>query len=341
MPLLRELRRARHAAGGVLHAAARSRGATAHDVIWRRGPVALRRFSPGGETPRVETATPLLFVMPIINRWRVVDLDEPTSLIGRLVERGLTVDLIDWGDPRRIDGARGLDELVCDELPAALDAAGHERADVAGYCLGGTIASLFAARFPERVRRLVTINAPIDFAPMTTMRRWVDRRWFPVERLTAAFGNMPGVLVGQGFHWLRPVANALKGKHVWPRLDDEAFARFFFTLESWNADPVDVPGAAYVTLIDELYRENRLAEGRLRLRGEPVDLGRIDHPLLIITAKGDHICPPAAARALLDRVSTPVDARASLEVPGGHIAGVVGRKARATLHDPLADWLLS
>ncbi len=48
---------------------------------------------------------------------------------------------------------------AADRLAGRLDAAGIERADVAGYSMGGRLALLFALRHPERVQRLVLVSA--------------------------------------------------------------------------------------------------------------------------------------------------------------------------------------
>jgi len=48
---------------------------------------------------------------------------------------------------------------MVEDLATVIDAAGVERCDLLGLSHGGTIALAYAARHPERVRRLVTVNA--------------------------------------------------------------------------------------------------------------------------------------------------------------------------------------
>lgn len=338
---MKTLARLKNVGQGVARAAALAQGATPHRIAWRKGPVSVRHYVP--TEPR--GAAPLVFVMPFINRFRVVDLEPETSLVGRLVARGIEVYLVDWGAPRRIDAGIDFEDYVLRYLPRALDATGYEQVDLLGLCLGGTLSTIFAATHPERVRRLGTLVAPVDFSDMDLLGLWTDERWFPVERLTAAFGTMPGPLVNQGFVWQKPVATLTKLQKAWPRFDDAAFAEFFCLLESWTNDGVDIPGAAYRRLIGELYRDNRLAKGELTLRrgGEvlPVDLRAIRCPVFVASATDDQICPPPAAKALLDLVGTPEADRTHVSVKGGHIAPLVGPRARASLQDPLADWLLA
>ncbi|MCA8920239.1 MAG: alpha/beta fold hydrolase [Planctomycetes bacterium] len=339
-----EARRAQNAAQGALSALRLLAGATPHDEVWRSGPVRLRAYAPQGPATR----PPLLLVTPIINRYRIVDLaPDGLSLVQGLTAAGIPVYVADWGEPAAIDQGTDFEDYVLRYLPAMqrVIEARHTPGpvDVIGYCLGGTISVLYAARFPERVRALVTLNTPVDFATgephMDLLREWVDARWFPVERLTAAFGNMPGRLIQQGFLWPTPIGSALKFARAWPKFDDAEFAHFFSVLESWNQDAVDVPGAAYRRLITTLYRSNDLVERRFRLRERLVTLDAITCPVLAVTCAHDTICPPGAARALLEHVSTPADQRRELALSGGHIVPIVGKKAPQRLHPQLLEFL--
>lgn len=338
---MKTINRLKNAGKGVARAVQLAHGATSHRIVWRSGPVTVRHYTPA--EPR--GAVPLVFVMPFINRFRVVDLEPETSLVGHLVARGIEVYLVDWGAPRRIDAGIDFEDYVLRYIPRAIELTGAPKVDLMGLCLGGTLSTIYAATHPERVRRLVTLVAPIDFSNMDLLGLWTDERYFPVERLTGAFGTMPGALVNQGFVWQKPVAAMTKLQKAWPRFDDPSFAEFFFLLEGWTNDGVDIPGAAYRRLIGELYRDNRLARGELVLRRagvvHHVDLGAIRCPVLVASASDDQICPPPAAKALLDLVGTPEVQRRHVSVKGGHIAPIVGPRARASLQDPLADWLLA
>lgn len=336
------IRRTLHAAKAGVETAQLIQGATPNIVVWSSGLAKLRYYAPEVETD----AAPLLLVTPIINRYRIVDLKPEGSLVASLVARGIPVYVTDWGEPRRIDASTDWETYVLRWLPemAALVAASHEReqVDVLGYCLGGTLSIMFAARFPNMVRRLATLAAPVDFSVeddyMPLLRQWVDPGHFPVERLTRAFGNMPGRLIMQGFLWQKPMDTLLKPVNAWKRFDDLDFARLFGALESWNTDNVDVPGATYRRLIQDLYRDNLLFKGEFLLRGQAVDLSRITCPVLVITMHKDTTCPPSAALALLDKVSSTRKER--LDLKGGHVTPVVSSRGRGDMHDPLADWLL-
>jgi poly(3-hydroxyalkanoate) synthetase len=61
--------------------------------------------------------------------------------------------------------------------------------------------------------------------------------------------------------------------------------------------------------------------------------------LLTITAAKDWICPPESATVLNDLVAS-ADKRV-LELPGGHVGIVAGRRATDDLWPRLADWLIA
>ncbi|RMG15585.1 MAG: alpha/beta fold hydrolase, partial [Planctomycetota bacterium] len=293
---------------------------------------------PAPQSPR--EGPPALVVTPLINRFRIVDLDPEGSLVGGLTARGVPVHVADWGAPRRIDAGLDFEDYVLDFLPGMLDALETEQVDLVGYCLGGTLAALFAARFPARVRRLVAINAPVafgDWPHMDLFRAWTKPEHFPLAALVRAHGNMPGALILQGFLNTQPVASATKWAHLGERMHDADFAARSFALESWNLDSVDVPGRLYRRLIEDLYRDDLLAQGRFELAGQAVDLGRIDCPLLVVSSRSDTTCPPEAARALLELASS--ERKELLELRGGHVLSVVGPRAPKTLHGALAAWL--
>ena len=65
------------------------------------------------------------------------------------------IDLFNMGQSARIPGLDAGLEATADRLAAYMDALGLVEADVAGHSHGGAVAMMFAARHPDRVRRLI------------------------------------------------------------------------------------------------------------------------------------------------------------------------------------------
>jgi polyhydroxyalkanoate synthase subunit PhaC len=71
--------------------------------------------------------------------------------------------------------------------------------------------------------------------------------------------------------------------------------------------------------------------------GKAVDLRRITVPLMAVAATKDDIVPPGSARPLIDLASS--DDKRFLELPGGHISVIAGRRARGEVWPTVLKWL--
>ena len=117
----------------------------------------------------------------------------------------------------------------------------------------------------------------------------------------------------------------------------EARREAYQTMARWVADKPPFPSRAYRQWITWMYKENQLVRGRMRIRGERVDLGRVDHNLLVITAGTDHIAPRDGTLPLLEAVSS--EDVMHFDRPGGHIGLVASSKAKRELWPDIAEWL--
>ena len=314
-------------------------GQTLHDVVWHENKWRLLRFRatrPAGERWR----TPILLVPSLINRWYILDLRPGKSFIEYLVNAGHDVYCIDWGTPTAEDRYVTFDDVcqgyigraVRKVAAASPDGATH----VLGYCLGDTLATIHTAANPTHVASLVALAAPIDFAHGGTLAQWTRSPGFDVGALVDGFGNVPWPLMQASFQMLKPTLNLVKLVALVDRAWDDEFLDGFLATERWGNDNVSFPGECYRRYIDELYRDNRLANGTMRLAGREARLDAIDCPVLAVTFTHDHIVPLASAAALLDGVSSPD--KAQLELGGGHVGAVVSRKAAQGLWPQLSRW---
>ena len=79
------------------------------------------------------------------------------------------LDLPNMGGSSRVPGLNASLAATADRLAAIMDALGLERADIAAHSHGGAVALMFAARHPDRVRRLIL------FAPANPFCNLGDR----------------------------------------------------------------------------------------------------------------------------------------------------------------------
>lgn len=308
---------------------------TPRDELVLEGGAKLYRF----RGPTQATGRPLLLVPSLINRWYVLDLRPGASLVEALVGAGFDVWCLDWGAPEAED--RYLDwEAVLARLGRAVRRVRREaavdRLGVLGYCMGGTLATIYAAQHPGELAALVTLAAPIDFALGGSLRAMVDPRWFDADAIADA-GNVAPQQMQAGFVALRPTLDLGKLVALPDLAMDSRGREAFLALDAWASDNIAFPGEAYRRYIQDLYQGNQLVAGSHRVGGLPVPLGAIRCPTLVITASRDAICPPPAARALLDHISA--DDKAAIEVSGGHVGAVVGSRATREMYPALNAWL--
>lgn len=100
-------------------------------------------------------------------RWWSRNID---AFAGRF--RTYTVDLPGFGENRAVRWSR-LDDTA-DWLTAWMVDEGLERANIAGHSLGGAVAARLASRRPDRVERLVLVDAAIRPHGMRATARMVD-----------------------------------------------------------------------------------------------------------------------------------------------------------------------
>jgi polyhydroxyalkanoate synthase subunit PhaC len=319
-------------------AAAPALATTPRAILYEEAESRLYRFAPpagpaDGERPAV------LIVPSLINRWYVVDLRPGASLVAGLLEGGLDVCCLDWGVAGDEDRHTTWDDLLrrlARAVRRTLTASGRSRLAMVGYCMGGTLAAIQTALDPAPVAGLVDLLGPIDFAAAGQLAAAVDARWFDAGAVSGA-GNIAPLQIQSGFQLLRPTGQLARWVGLVDRIDDPQQRDSFMALETWASDNIPFPAAAYRTYIHELYQENALIAGRHRALGRLVSLSEIRCPTLCVVADRDTICPPAAASALLDRVSA--EDRTLLTLRGGHVGAVVGSRAPRELYAPLSAWL--
>lgn len=310
---------------------------TLKDTVHREGTARLYRFRRADARP-AEAGLPILLVPSVINRWYVLDLRAGASVAEALVSAGFDVFCLDWGAPEDEDRYLEWDDLqrrIGRAARVVLRGTGATQLGLLGYCIGGTLTSIYTAQHPEQVAALVNLAGPIDFSHAGFLGEMTDPRWFDPDAIASA-GNMSALQMQSGFIALRPTSQLAKVVSFMDKALDPDARAAFQSLESWASDNIAFPAAAYARYIKELYQENQLIAGAHRVLGAAVDLSAIRCPVLTVGTDRDNICPLPAARALNERVSS--TAQETFVISGGHVGAVVGPKAARTLYPKLVSW---
>ena len=317
---------------------------TPKELIWTLNKAKLYRYAPV-VPPEKRHKIPLFLVFAIMNRPYVLDLRPGHSFVEYMLKHGYDVFLLDWGIPGPEDKDMGFSEYALEYLPRALrkfkSVTGAEEFSVLGWCLGALISTLYASLRPDDgLKNLILLTAPLDFSDKSAggFGRWSSNPSFNADRIVETFGNVPGEMIDTGAKMLKPVENYL-GNFValWDNVQNPRVAEAWHAMNTWVRDIIPMAGAAYQQLINDFYKENRLVEGTLLLRGERVDLRKLTASVLNVIAEGDHITPPCQSERVLDLVGS--EDKDLLRVRGGHIGIMAGRGAEKNTWPHIESWL--
>lgn len=276
-------------------------------------------------------ARPLLIFPPWINKYYILDLTPEKSFIKYAISMGYTVFVVSWVNPDQHLAQMTFEDYmhhgVLDGLDAVEQATGAKEVNAIGYCIGGTLlgASLayLAAQKDKRIKSATFFAAQVDFTEAGDLKIFIDPEQIDElkEKMDEAGGVLEGATMAQTFNLLRSrdliwnyvVNNYLLGRE--PPV---------FDLLYWNADATRMPEAMHLFYLKECYLQNNLAEGRMVLGGEKLDLSRIKIPVYLQSSRDDHIAPYRSVYKGLKLFGGKVK---FIIAGSGHIAGVINPPA--------------
>jgi polyhydroxyalkanoate synthase len=317
---------------------------TPKELVWTLNKAKLNHYIPVVPKER-RHPVPLLLVFALMNRPYILDLRPGHSFVEFMVNSGYDLYLLDWGAPGPEDKNLKFDDYTLEYMPRAIrklkSIAGVEEFSMLGWCIGAILTTIYAALRPDDgLRNLILLTAPLDFSDKQalTFARWTDERYFDVDKVLGAFGNMPGEMIDYGAKALKPVENYIVNYlKLWDNIENPSVIEAWQAMNTWVTDNIPLAGGVFRQLIVDLYRNDRLMRGEMMIRGERVDLSRLRANLLTVIAEGDHITPPCQSKAILSKVGS--EDKELFSVPGGHIGIMAGSGANKRTWPKIDSWL--
>jgi polyhydroxyalkanoate synthase len=327
----------------------RNLATTPGKVVFQNELLQLIQYTPTTDKVRER---PLLMVPPWINKYYILDLTEPKSLIKYVVDQGFTVFVISWVNPTENLADKTFEDYILEGILEATRAVqeetGVEKINVLGYCVGGTALSTglayLAQRGEEPYKCCTLLAAQVDFSLAGDLLLFTDDTQLEgLDSLMTERGFLDGSRMANVFNMMRPrdliwpyvVNNYLLGKKPFP-----------FDLLYWNQDSTRMAAANHKYYLREFYNENRLARGDMTLGGLRLDLKKIKLPIFSVATRDDHIAPAASVFRGIQMLGSPVE---FVLAGSGHIAGIVNPPekvkysywTKGTAHSSVADWQAS
>jgi poly(3-hydroxybutyrate) depolymerase len=316
--------------------------ATSNRVLLDLDTMRLRDFSPVGHK---HTQTPVLIDAPYAGHSSTIaDYAVGQSLVETLQAGGLERVLVtDWksatGSMKNFD----IDKYLTD-IDTTVDYLGGT-ADLIGLCQGGWMSTMYAARFPDKVRSLVLAGAPIDTdagnGPIKRLAHSLPLIFYEAM-VTAGGGCMRGQMMLAGWKNMNPAEQYL-GKYLelYQHIEDKNYIQRTETFERWYENPVDLPGAYYLQAIQQIFKENRLAKGQFVGLGKRLTLKDIVCPVYLLAGSEDDITTREQVFDAEKYLGTPKAEIIKKLASGGHIGLFMGSRTLAEYWPDIARWIRS
>jgi poly(3-hydroxybutyrate) depolymerase len=320
------------------------RWSSANDVVFEAPVARLRDFS----TARSRGVLPTLVLPPQAGHDScIVDFSPKQSQMRTILAAGLErAYTLDWIGATASTKDATIDDYL-DVIDQAIDHIG-DPVNLIGDCQGGWLATIYAARRPERINTLTIAGAPIDFHAGEPVIHSALRSLAPGGNLgfyrglvAAGGGTLSGEHMLAGFIAIQPENEVARQMQLLSNLDDSTHIERYREFEDWFKHTQAIPGAFYLWIVEHLFRDNELIVGTLEIEGEPVDLRRIECPLNLLAGATDHITPPDQVFALADYASTSTENIERRLASGGHLGLFMGHEALRDHWPPLLAAVLA
>lgn len=285
--------------------------------------------------------TPILVVYALINKSYVLDLQPDKSWVRSLLSQGFDVYLIDWKAPTTADKYVSFDDYVNfymdDCVDLVLKKTKVNELTLHGYCMGGTMSTMYTVLHQEKVKNLAVIAPVIDTEKDSTVIANLAKN-MDVDKMLQVVGNLQSDQMYAFYSTLKPFKQGVnKYFNLVQNIDNEPFVSNFLRLEKWLYDTPPIAGETFRQWISDIYQKNLLVKNELKLREKLIDLSTIKVPLLNIIAEEDHLVSPFCSAPLNDVVSS--GDKRLMRFQTGHVGLIASLYSQNNVLPKVGQWL--
>ncbi len=315
---------------------------TPHHVIHWWGKNRVIHFFPLQE---ILYQVPLVIIPPLMVKPDIFDLHPGHSMVGYLIKKGFDVFLVDFGVPDSSDKNITVDDYVDDFIRTGVkkvkEYARMDKVSLLGWSMGGIMIVLYTSLYNDdgHVKNAVIMGSPVDYSKMFPINLMAKAGGIFVEPAMKVMGNIPGFMSSLAFKMSSPLGRLRRYLQLLYHMHDREWVEAYEKVEEWIDGFIPYPGEAFKKFVLEFIKDDRLKDGRLTIRDNPVILKRFKASLLIVAGDTDWIAPADSCTALAEMVSS--KDISILRVPLGHLGMVAGHRAPEEVWEKLVLWLSS
>jgi polyhydroxyalkanoate synthase len=303
------------------------------ELIWQEGSTRLFNY------PAHNAQAPIvLFIPSLINRSYILDLSEKRSFLRYLQQQNIHSYLIDWGEPLNNELDFHLDDYIAGRIDKVIDRITEQhnhKIFLAGYCMGGLMATASTLRNQPKLQGLGLFATPWDFhVPEFSRFNLGNDMIQVVEQFINSSEKIAANMIQSIFYYLHPQLVSQKFNHLFSNLEnsdnEEALA-----MEHWVNDGISMTRKVGYDCFVNWAHHNKIMGQQWQVAGQTVNPREIAIPTFLSIANKDQIVPKTSSLPLLDLIPDIY----SIITDTGHISMVAGSKSEQLVWQPFSDWV--
>ncbi|MEX0730952.1 MAG: alpha/beta fold hydrolase [Aquisalimonadaceae bacterium] len=298
--------------------------------------------------PEPDANAPALLLVPApIKHSYIWDLCPKCSVVRHALRAGFRVYLLDWLEPGPEEQGFGFDmyadRLIRECVARIAEAADQERVFLAGHSLGGVFAAIFSALYPQRVRGLALLEAPLEFERHGGPLKALVDASPPTDWLTVMPDGVPGAMLSAAGAIAAP--NVFIGERLldwWCSQGQLEAMQTHLRVMRWTMDEIPMSGRLLADVVERLYRRNLFLLGRLSVNGRLAKPANIIAPVVSVVNPVSRVIPQGSILQFHQVIAS--NERRVLYYPGDigvalqHVGVLVGRYTHRYIWPIILQW---